>query len=260
MQTLTIEKPLLYRTLKVLFAKPIVIGIWGDWESGKTDVSLLIAYLALKWGLVDKVATNIQTFHNKDDPLANPEYIYQMSKLKKWLHSDRSVKLYILDEGLKHLYRRKAMSQKNVDIITEILPELGHGNGRLIVISQIAKLDSDVIHPAFMRAEFKKLSKKVMIARSKHWHGTRTFRGLPRSPIRFSRKTLAKFVIDKKASKMFRSEEAKQLHDICTRYAKGASFRQIGADLEMHRQEVKRDIQKALKWFLANFDGFPEQS
>lgn len=39
---------LLYKTLKVLFKYPIVILMLGDWRMGKTDTSLLIAYLA-KW-------------------------------------------------------------------------------------------------------------------------------------------------------------------------------------------------------------------
>lgn len=49
------KKPLLYETLKVLFKDPIVILVIGDWRTGKTDVSLLIAYLVLKWGLIDRI-------------------------------------------------------------------------------------------------------------------------------------------------------------------------------------------------------------
>jgi hypothetical protein len=249
------KTPLLYRSLKTLLSKPIVIGMWGDWESGKTDASLLMGYLSLKWKLIDRLATNIWTFQNP-----HTEYIYKMSELRAWFHADESVKLYILDEGLKHAYRRKAMSEKNVGIITELLPELGHGNGRIIAISQIAKLDSDIIHPAFMRAEFRKLSKKVMIARSKHWQGTRRFKNVPKSPIGFSRKTLAKFVIDKPKAKMFNSEEAQRIYDVCSRYLKGSSIKKIGAEFDMHQETVRRDIKKGLGWFVKNFDGFDQES
>lgn len=90
-------------TLKLLFKKPIVILMLGDWESGKTDASLLIGYLAKKWGIIDKIGTNIWTYKNPDT-----EYIIRMSRLKQWLHADKSIKLYIFDEGLKHIYRRRA--------------------------------------------------------------------------------------------------------------------------------------------------------
>jgi len=52
-------KSLFYDTLKVVFKLPIAVLMLGDWRTGETDTSLLIAHLGKKWGLIDKIASNI---------------------------------------------------------------------------------------------------------------------------------------------------------------------------------------------------------
>jgi len=234
-------------TLKVLFKDPIVILMLGDWRTGKTDSSLLIGFLAKKWGLIDKIGSNIWTFKNPE-----VDYITSTGKLKTWLHMDKLTKLFIFDEGLKHAYRRKAMSQMNVDLITEVLPEISKGHGRMIVCSQIGRLDTDLVHPAFCRAIFKKLEKKVMVCRSKHFREERTFRNLPKSPIRFDPDRLAPFVRTN-MSKKPDSKEMGLTYEIAEKYQQNWSMTQIKRDKGIHQEEVKRHIRKALKWFLDNF-------
>jgi len=246
--------PLLYKTLKVLFKYPIVILMLGDWRMGKTDTSLLIAYLAKKWGLIQKIGSNIWTFNNPE-----VAYIVNTGSLRKWLHGDKLTKLFIFDEGLKHAYRRKAMSQMNVDIITEILPEISKGHGRMIVCSQIGKLDTDLIHPAFCRAIFIKKSKKLMVARSKHFRGERTFKNLPKSPIRFDPDRLAPFV-SMKVSKKLDSKEMGLIYEIAEKYTKDWSMTQIKKELGLHQEEVRRHIRKALKWFVEHYEGATEEN
>jgi len=226
----------------------------GDWRMGKTDTSLLIAYLAKKWGLIQRIGSNIWTFNNPE-----VEYITSTGKLKTWFFSDKSTKLFLFDEGLKHAYRRKAMSQMNVDIITDILPEVSKGHGRIIVISQIGKLDTDLIHPAFCRAIFIKKSKKVMVARSKHFRGERTFRNLPRSPIRFDPDRLAPFV----STKMSKEPNFKDMgitFQIAQKYSKNWSMTKIKTELGLHQEEVKCNIRKALSWFVENYEGSTEEN
>ena len=48
------EKSLLRRTLERVFRTPIVVLMVGDWKEGKTDTSLLIAYLLKKWGIITR--------------------------------------------------------------------------------------------------------------------------------------------------------------------------------------------------------------
>lgn len=244
--------PLLYKTLKVLLKDPIIILMLGGWRDGKTDTSLLCGHLAKKWGLIDKIGSNIWTYKNPE-----VEYIITMRKFKKWLYIDKSIKLFLFDEGLKHLYRRKAMSQKNVDVVTEMLPELSKGHGRMILISQIEKLDSDVIDPTFCRAKWRKLNKKTMVCISKH-HPPRTFRNLPRSPIRFDKDRPASFIVTK-MSKEADLAKGSLTYQIAMLYAKGYSFSQIKREKNLHQEQVKRHIQKALNWFCSHQDDFPEE-
>jgi len=226
----------------------------GDWRMGKTDASLLIGYLAKKWGLISKIGSNIWTYKNPE-----VEYITNTGKLKTWLHADKLTKLFIFDEGLKHAYRRKAMSQMNVDIITEVLPEISKGHGRMIVCSQIGKLDTDLLHPAFCRAIFIKKSKKVMVVRSKHFRGERAFKNLPASPIKFDADRLAPFV----STKMSKKPDLKEMgliYEIAEKYSKNWSMTAIKKDLDLHQEEVKRNIRKALKWFVENYEGSKEDN
>jgi hypothetical protein len=235
-------KPLLYETLKILFKDPIVILMIGDWRTGKTDTSLLIGYLAKKWGLIDKIGSNIWTFNNPE-----VEYIVTLGKLKKWLHADKSTKLFIFDEGLAHIPRRTAMSHKNVGVL-KMLAELSKGHGRMIICSQIAKLDSDVLNPAFTRAVFIKRSKKVMECRSRYF-SPRTFINLPKSPIKFDPDRLAPF-IDTKMSKKSEKMNRGRVYEIAKLRVAGWTLSQIGDKFGLHVEQVRREIKKALKGFI----------
>lgn len=245
------SKPLLYETLKVLFRYPIVVLMVGDWRTGKTDTSLLIGHLAKKWKLIDKIGANVWTFNNPE-----VEYIVTLGKLKKWLHADKSTKLFIFDEGLAHIPRRTAMSHKNIEML-KLLAELSKGHARMIICSQIAKLDSDILNPAFVRAFFIKRSKKVMECRSKHF-SRRTFVNLPRSPIRFDPDRLAPF-IERNMSKGEDKEGMGLTYDIATLYSKGYSMTQIKKEKGLHQETVKREIRKALKWFTEKYEGLEEE-
>jgi len=245
-----IKKPLLYKTLKILLKSPIIILMVGEWRTGKTDTSLLIAHLCLKWGLVDKVGSNIKT----NDPRV--EYIITTGKLRKWLHADKAVKLFLFDEALKHVYRRLAMTSKNISII-QLLPELSKGHARVIVISQNPKVDTDLIDPVFCRAKWEKLAKKVMRCTSKH-HRPRTFKNLPKSPIRFDPDTLALF-FDKDMSKMLDLKEKSVTYQIALSYGSGLSFPQIKRETGLHQEQIRREIRKALNLLCKLIREFPEE-
>lgn len=235
-------KPLLYDTLKVTFRYPIVILMLGDWRTGKTDTSLLIGYLAKKWKLIDKIGSNIWTFNNPE-----VEYIISMGKLKKWLHADKSTKLFIFDEGLAHIPRRTAMSHKNVGML-KLLAELSKGHARMIICSQIGKLDSDILNPAFTRAVFIKRSKKVMECKSRHF-SPRTFINLPKSPIRFDPDRLAPFV-DMEMSKKAELGNMGRVYEIAKLYVEGLGLSQIGDKFNLHREQIRRELKKALARYL----------
>jgi len=114
--------------VKVFFDQPAtMVLIVGDWKTGKTDFSLLLAERMLKLGIVEKVASNIET---KSDMI---KFISDLPTLKEWLFGDNSRKLYIFDEAGLHVHRRRSMSAKNIAIVT-LMPEISKAHARLIMI------------------------------------------------------------------------------------------------------------------------------
>jgi len=237
----------LFKMLRAVLKEPIIVMIEGDWRSGKTDFALLVAWLAKKWGLISAIGSNIFTYNNPE-----VDFIEETGKLKRWMYKTHEEKIFILDEALKTIYVRKAMSRLTVKIITDILPEISKGHVRLFILTQINKLDKDVLHPAFHRATWKKESKKVVHCWSKHYP-YRRFVDLPRSPIRFDKDIPAKF-IDKDLSKVADTSNLPIILRVAELYAQNIPLAKIEGITGVHRQQVKRHIQKALKWFSDNYE------
>jgi hypothetical protein len=238
----------LYKLMKRLLREPIVILVKGDWRTGKTDTSLLLAWLCLQWGLIDKIGSNIFTY---DSPLV--DYVDSTGLLKDWLHRDKTRKLFVFDEGLKSLYKRKAMSSMNVNMVTDILPEISKGHASMLVLSQIASLDSDIMHPAFCRAEFTKRNKKVMTTFARDYK-PQTFTGLPscQKVIRFDPDRQALF-FNRELPKKSELLKTDRIYQIAEMYSKDTPMSEIAESMGLHAQQVKRDVQKALKWFVDNY-------
>lgn len=228
-----------YHMVKLLMANPCLLLMLGEWRTGKTDTSLLFAFLARKWGLIHKIASNIWTYNN---PLV--EYVISMGALRRWLWKDRLTKLFIFDEALTHLPRRRAMSTKSVDV-TNLIPELSKAHGRMIFCAQTDKVDSTLWDSAFLRAVMRKESKTSMSVSSKLFEPV-TFTSIPRSPIRFDKDRLAEFTASESVGFDTLSLEVK----CASLYAGGSSITVIAKDLNLHRELVKRNIRKVLKAFV----------
>ena len=225
-----------YGMLKILFANPCLILMLGDWRLGKTDTSLLIGHLAKKWGLIDKIGSNIYTYDNPD-----VDYITSMGSLRRWLHADRLTKLFIFDEALQHLPSRRAMSSKNVNLVA-LVTELSKAHGRMIFCSQTDKIDSQLLDSAFLRAVFKKKSKKVMQCSSRLFERL-IFHGIPRSPIRFDKDRLAEFWQAESIAFSKLSDEWK----VGNARIEGKSYSWIRDNLKIHPETAKRHVRKLLK-------------
>lgn len=229
-----------YSMLELLFRNPCLIMMFGEWRTGKTDTSLLIMHLARKWGLIDKIASNIYCYDNLEI-----KYIISMGGLKRWIHADRLIKGFIFDEALTHLPRRRAMSSKNVDM-NAFIAELSKGHGRMIFCAQTTKVESTLLDSAFLRAVFTKKTKKVMIAQSKLFESLK-FSGLPRSPIRFDKDRLAEFSETEGVLLSDLSQEVK----CAVLYAGGLSMPKIARKFNppLNDNQVKRAIMKVCKAF-----------
>lgn len=226
---------ILYDFLKKLFQDPCLILMRGPWRKGKTDAALLLLHLGLKWKLLGKGASNIWTYNNP-----KVTYVRSMPHLKRWLHGDRITKLFIFDEALAHVPKRAPMSKTNVNWI-RFLAEVSKGHGRIIIISQTSDIDKVLLNSTFLRAELVKVSLKRMMAVTS-W-GRFTFSDLPRSPIRFDKDVLAEWsnVEDIRYSDLSLEQR------IARQYAEGISFTKMARELDMHQEQVKRNLRRYLK-------------
>lgn len=228
-----------YEMLKTLFANPCLIIMRGAWRTGKTDTSLLIAHLGLKWKLIERVASNIWTF-----PPSPVEYVTSMGGLRRFLWGDKLTKLYIFDETLTHLYRRRAMSVKNVDILT-IIPELSKAHGRMIFITQTSDIDTGLFNPTFLRATMSKgevISHKTVLTVKSQLFESETFSPIPRSPIRFDADKLAEFTTSESVGFDTLSLEGKA----ALLYRDGLPMPKIAEKLGVDRTTVRRAVKKVI--------------
>lgn len=225
------------RIIQSIFSKTAIVLIGspetgetdlGVWKTGKTNFALKISEILKEMGLIDVTATNIDT--NGDI-----KKITDLRTLKYWLHSDKKTKLYILDEGNRHLPSRQAMTNKSVHII-EIFPEISKAHARLIVIGQrLTKLDSELRDTGWVRAKFLKIDLKTVYT---HFRGEEYyFHNFPETSITYDPDVLADFKLEP-------TEEVK-LGDldltILDRWSKGATWRELGFK---HPQEANREYTK----------------
>ena len=75
---------------------------------------------------------------------------------------------------------------------------------------------------------------------------------MPRSPIRFDKDRLAPF-IDTDISKEKDLEDLGLTYEIADLYSRSFSMSQIKKEKKMHQEEVKREVRKALKWFVERY-------
>ena len=216
---------------------------WKLEKKGKTNTLLLIVYLGLKWKLLDKVASNIRTYDHPDI-----EYIINLPRLKRWLHRDKFIKLFIFDEALSHLPSRTAMSRKNVSVMT-LFAELSKGHGRMIFCSQIDKVDSSIKDSAFLRAIFYKDSKKVMRCQSDLFPPL-IFTHIPKTPIRFDPDRLAEF---SEVEGVVYSDLSLE-YKVALMYVENNSMPKIAKELGVHKEVVRRTFKKVLGAWLKSQD------
>ena len=73
-----------------------------------------------------------------------------------------------------------------------------------------------------------------------------------KSPIDYDPDTLANF-FDKDIAKVGDSSTMPLIMRVCSIYQKGTTLNEIAKVTGTHRQQVKRMLQKGLKWFVDNY-------
>jgi hypothetical protein len=237
--------------LKRLFFGTSLIIIRGEWKSGKTDFSLLIAELLLSLGLVDKVASNIKT----SDPRF--EHITSMEKLRSWLFADRVKKLWIEDEVSEKLLSRKSMSKENISF-QETLPQISKAGARMILIIHSRDImDKTMFDPVFLKGEFEKFGdeyrphlRKVARLVSRLFDDPITIENIPRTSVEFD--PMERYVMTTMEEGTFEdlSFEGKYkfMFECARDFADVSNFAIVAKQKGVKPMTVKREIAKYIKW------------
>lgn len=239
--------------LRRLFFGTSLVIIHGEWKSGKTDFSLLIAELLLLLGLVDKVASNIKT----SDPRF--EHITSMEKLRQWLFADRVKKLWIEDEVSEKLLSRKSMSKENISF-QETLPQISKAGARMILIIHSKDImDKTMFDPVFLKGEFAKFGdeyrpqlRKVARLVSRLFDEPITIRNIPRTSVqfdpmeRYSMTTLEEGGIDDLSFE----GKYKFMFECARDFAEVSNFAVVATRKGVKPMTVKREIAKYIRWSL----------
>lgn len=241
------KAPLLIRILKKIFKDPVVANIEGEWKTGKTDFSLWIAEQLIKYGLIDEVATNVETFGKFN-------YIADLKTLRFWLHRNKLKKLYIFDELNVNAPARRAMSNKSVGIIS-ILPECSKAHCRVIGVSQdVAGIDSEFKKRVWVKATFSKLITKnsklktVKIYSPTFLRHTYIFHNIPKTSISFDPDLVAPFTLEPTESRVFKDDNLAKL----AQWASGTPWK----DLFKHPQECNRFVRSEVKNLLSLYSQY----
>lgn len=234
------------RIVRKLFSTPSInligsyeAGHMGVWKTGKTDLFLLLSEILLDLGLVDEVASNIET--NDTYP-----YIHDLETLKYWLHKGKKTKLYGLDEANIHLPSRRAMSSKSVDII-QIFPEISKARARLVVIGQkLSSLDSELRGTGWVKGAFQKVDLKTVYITSPFFKRSYTFHDIPRTSIKFDQYLQAPFTLKPIDAPFFDNENFSKLY----RFGQGTKMQEFGYH---HGMTFNRDLRKWIGQFMESY-------
>jgi len=247
---LPLPKPLRF----ILSLDGFNIFIEGKKGSGKTNIAILLLELCREYGLRTRFASNIEIYEKppedeeKRKSYVPIEYINNYPDLEKWLKEKKGRKLYVLDEAGKHMPRLRFMSTQNVKIM-QTVQLVRHYDGGLILIAPSSKLvDSNFMNTDLLDARIRKLGNKKRTKKIAKvidiYNGNVYFLyDLPKTSIKHNSKTDAIFTMEKKV-------DLKTLPWCCQvsrLYAKTGSYKIVANNLNIHPEQVKREVLKHLK-------------
>lgn len=222
--------------------------IGGNWKTGKTDFSLMLAETLLKTPhpkdsdrpIIHRIVSNIEVDHEAFD------YVSSYQGMKYWCHRNKNIRtLAIVDEANVHFTKRRAVSRANVNMI-RLFPELSKTRTRLIMIGQeLATTDSEFLNETWLRGVWIKLKqKKVRLISPLIPELKRTFNDVPKTTIDFDPYAIAPFTEKPTGSgyKIFEDDEKQLLW----RWSNDTPCRELG----IHQWQLNRIVRKFVRTVL----------
>jgi len=230
------------------------IFIEGPKGSGKTNFAMLLLEVCRSYGLRTRFASNIETY---EEPPENEEltkkwspihYINNFPDLETFYKTGKGKKLFILDEAGKHIKRLRFMSTTNVKII-EIVQLIRHYDGGLIGIAPNSKyvdtnfLNTDVLDARIRKLGNKRKSRKIAQVIDIYNNNNYSILDLPKTSIPHNSKTDAIFTMEK----IIDLETLPFCCQVAKLYADTGSYSIVAKRLDLHSEQVKREVIKHLK-------------
>ena len=232
------------KVLEKLFGVPApIIFVTGRMGRGKTDFCLLIGELALQYGWVKHVATNIKVFDERF------LHITSWAELENWLKLDKRKKLYIFDEASSNISRRTPMAQLNRKII-DLAFKLRKYRAHLLLAAVSRGLVDSTFEaiPDLVLGEFQKISRETAILQSDLFDDLVVIRNIPPTTVKFDTYDIAPFSLTP-------PDEGLQFLccKVAKRYAETGNMSKVANEFGIPtREQVKQLLIKHIRHTLGN--------
>jgi len=228
----------LLKILKVIFKIPApIIFITGRMGRGKTDFGLLISELALFFGWVKHVATNIKVFDERFT------HITSYAELMSWMKLNMQKKLFTFDEASSNIPRRNPQAPLNKKI-TDIAIKLRKYRGHLIFIAVSQQLVDSIFEyiPDLVLGEFYKLNETTAVFKSQIFGDPIIVRNIPPTTVKFDTYDIAPFTV-------MPSTEGLQWMccKVAKRYAEVRNLSKVANEFGILREQAKRLLIKHIQ-------------
>jgi len=232
------------KVLERLFGVPApIIFVTGRMGKGKTDFCLLIGELALQYGWVKHVATNIKVFDERF------LHITSWAELENWLKLDKRKKLYIFDEASSNISRRTPMAQLNRKII-DLAFKLRKYRAHLLLAAVSRGLVDSTFEaiPDLVLGEFQKITRETAILQSDLFDDLIVIRNIPPTTVKFDTYDIAPFSLTP-------PDEGLQFLccKVAKRYAETGNMSKVANEFGIPtREQVKQLLIKHIRHTLGN--------
>lgn len=216
--------------------------IFGRRETGKTDMSLLIAEILYALGIIQEFATNIKIY---ESPFP-VKHITNLDDLRLWSRDNQGRKLFLFDEYGKAFRRRSPMSSLNVQLIDDlqILRKFKLSTIAMTVDEKYidnSSLGEDVLDGVFIKFNYK--NPKVAFYKDLLEDFSKRIIGIPRTSVKFDTYDVAPFREHGERTKpAFKEKDLALLWDL----THGKTSKELG----LHGQQVCRLWRKYVKEML----------
>lgn len=224
--------------LFVLNQDGFVIFISGAKDQGKTNISLLLAEICHVLNFRRNLATNIWT-----ESYMIQRQITNYDSLQQWFESDKSRKLYVLDELGKILKKMRFMSEVNQLIMDTVQLVRHYKAGFIGVAPSEDFIDSLFMNTDILDARIYKESRsvtRISLVRSKQ-----SFRAshTPSTSIRYNSLDTASFTLHAP----IKFDTLQLCCKVAMRYGETGSYEIIQKELGMRPKRIRELIRRHLK-------------